>query len=152
MSAGSPEPFDNDMAADFKAAVASCPTTEARTGLLMATMGAVLDDGYDPGDLLEEGYEFPAEIEGAIASAAFVADTRNDEHRFTDRGEAMVFVGDDPADPKAWKHIEFEFPPRQSLVERAGLTMEKVLRLFREAGISEEWQQGAQGVLDALKK
>jgi hypothetical protein len=146
------KPFDNDHAADFASFVGACTDNEARTDMLMAAMKTILDDHYDPDGRLADEYEFPGEMENAIASAAFVADTRNNKRQFTDCSYAMVL--DDSKDfteDEAWSHIPFDSPPRSDLVETAGQTMEKILRLLEEAGISEEWQEGAKDVLAALK-
>lgn len=141
--------FDNDHAADFAAGVEACSDVQARHDLLMATMGAVLDRDIRP-DEVTTYYELGSDLEAALASAAYVADARNGLHEFTDNPYAMGADREkDPRDDGAWFHIELGTPP-PALVERAVLTVEKILLAMVTAGIDKDWRDPSEKVYQAL--
>jgi hypothetical protein len=141
--------FDNDSAADFAADLETCTDVPARQDLLMATMGAVLERDIRPDEMTLD-FEFGYEVEFALASAAYVADAKNGKHEFTDNAYAKMLVDPDNfQDDAAWDHIALG-TPSAALVERAVLTMEKILLLMVERGVEAEWREPSEKVRQAL--
>lgn len=143
--------FDNDNAADFSGTLENCSDVQARQDILMATMGEVLEEPYED-DALAGDFEFPYETEHALASAAYVADAKNGRHQFTDNSYAMMLVDKDRyMDDDAWEHIDIGTPTPE-LVQRAVVTVEKILGQMERVRVEEEWQTPSRDVLAALKE
>lgn len=141
--------FDNDTAADFSSYVENCSDTEARQDLLMATMGAVLEASVEP-EAMAEGYEFDYKVEQALAAAAYVADARNGRHDFTDTAYAMGLREDaDFKDDDAWYHLDIG-TPSQALVDRAVLTVEKIIEAMLRYSVAAEWREPSEKLYTAL--
>lgn len=140
--------FDNDNAADFAGNVEDCSDDQARQDLLDATLGAVLDELGRLASEMNNEFEFPYEIEHAIAAAAFVADARNGRTDFTNTSYAQMH----DREKDTWEQIPLG-PPSEELVLRAIVTMSAVLAVMQDvAGVDEEWQQATKDILAALSK
>ncbi len=141
--------FDNDNAADFASFVGACSDTEARQDLLMATMGALLEEHIGP-DEMSLDYEFDHKVENALAAAAYVADAKNGCHDFTDNAYAKQLVDENRfQENDAWAFIDIG-KPSPKLVERALLTVEKVLLAMREHQVDAEWFEPSEQLRKAL--
>jgi hypothetical protein len=137
-------PFDSDHAADFAGAVEHCTDTQARTDLLTATLGAYLELKFTATDF-DARYEFPGEIEEAVASAAYVADRKTGKGQFTNNPYAQ---GHDEA-TDTWYTIELD-EPTPKLVALAKRAMERLLRQMRSALVDPEWRNPIVDILEAL--
>jgi hypothetical protein len=136
--------FGNDCAADFAGGLEDCSDTQARTDLLTATLRSLVEQ--DPEDKSLEGdYEFPYEIEHALAAAAFVADRKGGVRTFTDTPYAMALDRE--------KDEYFPIPldePTPTLVNDALTAVERILSLMARDGVDPEWQRDTRRIREAL--
>jgi hypothetical protein len=137
-------PFDSDHAADFAGAVEYCTDTQARTDLLAATLGAYLEKKFTDKDF-DARYEFPGEIEEAVASAAYVADRKTGKGQFTNISYAQ---GHDRA-TDTWYTIELD-EPTPELVALATRAMERLLGQMHAALVDANWRNTIVDILGAL--
>lgn len=138
--------FDNDSAADFAGSLEDCSSDEARNDLLTATLGAMVEHDFTARPM-DEGYEFPYEIEFAIAAAAYVADARNGRADFTDNAFARAY------DRASDEYVPLVFAPiSDELLQRARTALEKLLERMEVAGIGEEWMEPSRVILAALNE
>lgn len=140
--------FDNDTAADFAGNLESCSDTEARTDLLTATLRALVEQDFNdperPVSLVGD-YEFPWEIEFALAAAAFVADRKNGREEFVNTPYAQGHN----EDTDTWYTVPLD-EPTPTLVNDALTAVEKILRQMETDRVEDEWQVDARKIRQAL--
>lgn len=138
--------FDNDNAANFAGDLESRSDNEARNDLLLATLGEMADHDFEARPI-ETGYEFPYEVEYAIAAAAFVADARNGRYDFTDTAFARVY------DQGSGEYYPISFAPVwDELVQKAKEALQRVLQGLEGAGVDAEWYEASRDILAALNE
>ncbi len=147
MGAWDTGPFDNDSAADFASDVGGLITVEKRQRWIQQALQAVRDGA---GREIEEGYEFPYEIEFAIAGAAFLADAHTGRKDFTDTVYAKLLdETKNFKDDEAWLPIDLG-TPSQELVDLAALVTEQIVARLVEARVEEAWVEPSRKILAAL--
>jgi hypothetical protein len=137
--------FDNDNAADFAGSLEYCSTTEARTDLLTATLRALIELEDTERWLMAGDFEFPYEIEHALAAAAFVADRKNGREEFINVSYAQ---GHD-RETDTWYTIPLD-EPTPTLINDALTAVEKILRQMEADKVEDEWQASARKIFAAL--
>lgn len=141
-------PFDSDHAADFAGSVEHCSDKQARADLLTATLGAYMEKKFTDKDF-DAAYEFPGEIELAIASAAFVADSFTLRQEFTNTPYAQGQM--EVRGETVWYLIPLDTPSPE-LLDLAKRAMERVLEQMRSAMVEPEWRDPITDILKALTK
>jgi hypothetical protein len=134
--------FDNDNAADFTVDLDLCPTLEARSDLLMATLRTVAEKEAGSFDLAE----FDHQIDHAIAAAAYVADAKSGQKRFTDTVYAQGL--NDETDEFYTILLE---TPSPELINMAKAALEKIDLWMDETGAEGQWAATVGAILAHLQ-
>lgn len=144
MGAWGPGAFDNDTAADFSGMVENCADEQARMAVLETKLAYLIKHWDRLYNLPEQGFEYPYEIEQAIAAAAYVADAKNGRYEFTDTPYAQMRVSE-----SKWLPIPLD-QPSQHLVTLALVAMSCVKTALEIKGFAREWIEPIEAILAAL--